>query len=80
MAYKSTLLSSLISIRYEATIDTLEDMKQSGLPLLILKSTATHKLIASDPRDAMKQVYKRRILFQYSPAEPWGVPGWVMAM
>ena len=80
MAYKCTLLSSLVSIRYEATIDTLEDMEQSGLPLLILKSTASHKLIASDPRDAMKQVYKRRILFQWSPAEPWGVPGWVMAM
>ena len=80
MAYKSTLLSSLISIRYEATIDTLEDMEQSGLPLLILKSTTMHTLIASDPRETMKQVYKRRTLFQWSPSEPWGVPGWVMAM
>ena len=80
MAYKSILLSSLVPIRYEATIDTLEDMEQSGLPLLILKSTAFQKLIASDPRDTMKQVYKRSILFPYSPAEPWGVPGWVMAM
>ena len=80
MAYKDTLLLSIISIRYEATIDTLEDLEQSGLPLLITAATASHKLIASDPRETMKQIYKRRILFQLSPAEPWGVPGWVMTM
>ena len=80
MAYKSTLLSSLIPIRYEATIDTLDDMDKSGLPLLIIQQTTFHKLIASDPREAMKQVYKRSILFPYSPTEPWGVPAWVMAM
>ena len=78
MAYKSVLLSSLVPIRYEATIDTLEDMEQSGLPLLILKSTTIQKFIASDPRDAMKRVYKRSIVFPYNPAEP--VPRWVMAM
>ena len=80
LAYKSMLLSSLIPIRYEITIDTLEDMEESGLPLLIQKSTTTHNLIASDPRDAMKQVYKRSMLFPLSPAEPGGVPGWVAEM
>ena len=74
------LLSSLIPIRYETTIDTLEDMEDSGLPILIMKNTAVHKLIASDPRDAMKQVYKRSMLFPLSPAEPGGVPGWVAEM
>ena len=80
MAYKSNLLSSLIPIRYGKTIDSLEDMEKSDLPLLILQSTATHKLIASDPRDTMKQVYNRSILFPWSPTEAWGVPGWVLAM
>ena len=80
MAYKSVLLSSLVPIRYEATIDTLEDMEQSGLPLLILKSTTYLKHIARDPRDSMKEVYKRSIVFPYSPAEEFGVPGWVMGM
>ena len=80
MAYKSTLLSSLIPIRYEATIDTLDDMDKSGRPLLIIHPTTLHKLIASDPREAMKRVYKRSILFKLSPTEPWGVPGWVWAM
>ena len=80
MAYKSTLLSSLIPIRYEATIDTLEDLEKSGQPLLILKSTSYQNLLASDPRDAMKNVYKRSILFPWSLSDPWGIPGWVSAM
>ena len=80
LAYKSMLLSSLIPIRYETTIDTLEDMEESGLPMLIVNSTTMHKLIASDPRDAMKQVYRRSILFPFSPTEPQGLPGWVAEM
>ena len=56
------------------------DMEQSGLPLLILKSTTLHKLIARDPRDAMKKVYKRSITFPWAPAEPTGIPGWAFAM
>ena len=80
LAYKSNLLSSLIPIRYESTIDTLQDLEQSGLPLLILNSTTALKLVASDPREDMKQVYKRSILFPLSPSEPWGVPGWVLKM
>ena len=80
MAYKSTLLSSLIPVRYEAAIDTLEDMEQSGRPLLIMRSTTLHKLIVNDPREAMMRAYERSILFQYSSMEKWGVPGWVMDM
>lgn len=80
MAYKSNLLSSLIPVRYEATIDTLQDLEQSGLPLLILNSTTALKLVASDPREDMKQVYKKSVLFPLSPLEPWGVPGWVLKM
>ena len=80
MAYKSTLLSSLIPVRYEAAIDTLEDMEQSGRPLLIMRSTMYHKLIANDPREAMMRAYERSILYQFSPTERWGVPGWIMDM
>ena len=57
MGYKTTLLSTLIQIQYESTIDTLDDMAKSGLPLLIPSHTALHKLIACDPRSTMKQIY-----------------------
>ena len=59
MGYKTTLLSSLIQIRYGSTIDTLEDMAKSGLPLLIPSHTTLHKLIASDPRPLMKEIYRK---------------------
>ena len=66
MGYKSTLLSTLIPICYETTIDTLADIEKSGLPLVIAKSTAMHHAIAADKRPMMKQIYKDSILFRYA--------------
>ena len=66
MGYKSTLLSTLIPICYETTIDTLADIEKSGLPLVIAKSTAMHHAIASDKRPIMKQIYEDSILYQYA--------------
>ena len=72
MAYKSTLLSSLVTIRYESTIDTVNDLVQSGLPALIPNNTAVQYMFASDPRKEMKNVYNRSIIFNI---EPPFVPG-----
>ena len=65
MGYKSTLLSTLIPIRYESTIDTDADLEESGLPLTIPESTAIQDAIANDTRPIMKQIYKRRFLYRY---------------
>ena len=65
MGYKSLLLSTLIPIRYESTIDTLDEMVKSGLPFVIPSRTTFHKLIASDPRPSMKEIYKRIHLVPY---------------
>ena len=59
LSYKSTLLSTLIPIRYESAIDTLQDMAESGLPFTVPRATTIHKLIATDPRPSMKSIYKR---------------------
>ena len=66
MGYKSTLLSTLIPIRYGTTIDTLADIEKSGLPLVIPKSTAVHHAIASDKRPIMKQIFVDSILYRYA--------------
>ena len=60
MAYKSTLLSTLIPIRYEKTLDTIDDLDKSGLGLLIPGGTALEWLAASDPRPAMRRINARR--------------------
>ena len=64
-AYKSTLLSTLIPIRYEKTLDTIEDLDKSGLPLLIVGGTVLEWLTASDPRPTMKRIYERREIVPY---------------
>ena len=63
MGYKSTLLSTLIPIRYESTIDTLEEMAKSGLPLSVPLHTTLNTLLASDPRPTMREIYKRGYFF-----------------
>ena len=66
MAYKSTLLATLVPIRYENSIDNLDDMAKSGLPLFIPGATNLHALIASDPRHLMKDIYSRSMVVSYS--------------
>ena len=66
MGYKCTLLSTLIPIHYENTIDTLSDLDLSGLPLVTHRFTAPSYAIADDPRQVMKRIDKR------SSAHPYG--------
>ena len=66
MGYKCTLLSTLIPIRYESTIDTLSDLDQSGLPLVVHRSSAPHHAFANDPRQIMKRIYNRSILHDFT--------------
>ena len=63
-AYKSTLLSTLVTIRYNKPIDTLADLDRSGLPLAIIDGSSEQKAFENDQRDIMKQIYSRSILFQ----------------
>ena len=66
MAYKSTLLSTLIPIRYEKTLDTIEDLDKSGLQLMIPGGTVLVWLAASDPRPAMSRINERREIIPFS--------------
>ena len=61
LAYKTTLLSSLIPIQYEDTIDDVIDIDKSGLHIILPKGLFVTKYISGDPRKVMTQVYKRAI-------------------
>ena len=63
-AYKSTLLSTLVTIRYNKPIDTAADLDRSGLPLVIVDG---HEKLENDQRDIMKRIYSRSILVEASP-------------
>ena len=71
MAYKSTLLSSLIPIQYETTIDTLEDVERSGLPVLVPENAAPRWLMKTDPRPTVQRIWQNnRILYPFNGTTP----------
>ena len=76
LGYKTTLLSSLIPIRYEDTINNMNDLDTSGLPLILPKASSLIDHIRRDPRKMMTRIFKRRILF--SPHV--GIPQWAFKM
>ena len=76
LGYKSTLLSSLIKIRYEPTIDGLHDLDKSGLPLLLPEGGDDIDVIRRDTREVMARLYNRIIEFPYQG----GIPEWVYEM
>ena len=73
-SYKSTLLSTLIPIYYENPINTLEDVDNSDLPVMVPKSTVVHWLLATDPRPTAKRIFRKSVLFSYNGI----TPDWVL--
>ena len=76
LGYQSMLLSSLIKIRYEATIDSLHDLDKSGLPLIMIQGSADVDFIRRDPREMMARIYNRRIEISVQG----GIPEWTYEM
>ena len=70
MAYKSTLLSSLIQIRYETPIDTLSDLEKSGLQVLIADGSPLVEAFLTDPRESMKKISNRINTYTYNGKVP----------
>jgi hypothetical protein len=70
---RSTLLSTLIPIRYEDAVNTIEDLDKSEMPFLITGKTAPHILGATDPRPAMQRIFNRSIIIPYNETffGPW---------
>ena len=71
LAYKKSLLASLIPIRYEDTIDSMRDLDKSGLPMILVKGTFLTKYFSEDPREMTAQLFKRAIMvpMQFPPPE-----------
>ena len=74
LGYKTTLLSSLIPIRYEDTIESFDDVDKSGLPLIIPRGGSIHDHLANDPREMLTRIMRRSIFFD------GGIPRWAFKM
>ena len=66
MGYKSTLLSTLVTIRYTKPIDKLEDLVSSGLPLLMAQGGECIQAIKNSPRPIVQQIYDNGIRFNFT--------------
>ena len=70
MAYKSTLLPTLVTITYDEAINTAADLDQAGLPLMVPGGTSLHNNIKADDRPLMKKIYNNSIIFPYTGTAP----------
>ena len=78
-AYLSTLLATLVVIKYDETIDTIAQMDKSGLPFLLPEATAPHKLVATDPRPAMRRIFQRSLTYPLDQGAR-AAPKWALDM
>ena len=70
MAYKSMLLPTLVTISYDKTIDTAEDLYMSGLPLMIPGGSSMYFALKGDERPLMKKIYNKSITYPYGGKPP----------
>ena len=73
-SYRGTLLSTLVPIYYERPINTFEEVERAGLPIFITKNNAPHWLMATDPRPALKKIFKKITLYPFPGGK---FPDWV---
>ena len=52
--YKSLLLAMLMTVQYEPTLDTLDDMLSSEVQIMLPADTGMKALWTSDPRDRVQ--------------------------
>ena len=59
ISYKSVLRAMMIKIEYGKTIDTIDDMLQSEMPLMIASDTPLLALLETDPRKKVKALSEK---------------------
>ena len=75
MCYKSYMRAMMIKIDYEKTIDTIDDMLKSEIPIMMTNSTTLPMLLANDPRSKMKALANK---FEFYEMEDGGIsPDWI---
>ena len=71
ISYKSVLRAMMIRIDYDKTIDTIEDMVQSGLPIMIPENTQLPELLKTDPRNGIKTLKMQVQFYNFTGRVDW---------
>ena len=69
-SYKGILLSKLINIEYEKSIDSIDDVLRSQKPVAVLAASGILNLLKSDPRKKVKEIVKRQKIYKAENGKP----------
>ena len=70
ISYKSVLRAMMMTVEYEDTIDTFEDVLLSGRKYMVTSDTAMRYLLEDDPRPNRKQLAKDAQYYKYGTGNP----------
>ena len=59
ISYKSVLRAMMIKIEYEKIIDTIDDMLQSEMPIMMAGDVGFQPLLETDPRKKIKELSEK---------------------
>ena len=75
LSYKEVLIANLINVEYEDTIDNLDDLVRSGMPICLPENGLLTQLVLNDPRDSAKQLLDKIVYYKFTI--PFGFPAWI---
>ena len=76
MSYKSVLRAMMMTIQYEETIDTVDDLLASTLPVAIANDTSLRFQLEKDPSIKMKHLLTRKgKIISYRQGK--SIPDWI---
>ena len=73
LSSKSVLRAMMLTVEYEKTIDTLEDMLASKMPALLPVDTSMKFKLVTDPREEVQELAKRVVQYKMGNS----MPDWV---
>ena len=75
-SYKSVLRAKMMTIEYDQTIDTIDDMLTSELPAVMAVDTSMKFRLKTDPREKVQELAKKVEGYKLGKSEPeWVAKG-----
>ena len=72
LSYKEVLIANLVDVGYEDTIDDMDDLVRSDIPLALPVNTLLPKLVSYDPRDSARKLSHNIVPYNFSvPLPKW---------
>ena len=79
ISYKSVLLALLMRDDYEKTVDTMDDMLESGRTFMLPEDTIIKYILDTDPREKVKMLAKEAQFYKFGTATPvWVIEGYFL--